>query len=146
MNTIKRILTSVTSFFLALVFSVIPMKEDALLLSVKAPVTCSSTEIVLVYENKTGRSVVFCEDAYFAERKTENGWVAEERLNRETVREIATVIPPLGSHQYTITITEPLDAGEYRISQTYSIESFSLRLPFAGTDSAHKTAVEFTVL
>lgn len=145
MNTIKKVLTSVTSMFLALVLSILPMKADALLLSVKAPVTCSSTEIVLVYENKTGRSVVFCEDDYFAERKTENGWTAEERLNRETVREIATVIRPQGSHQYTITITEPLDAGEYRISQTYSIESFSLRLPFAETDSAHKTAVVFTV-
>ena len=145
MDIFKRILTSVTSFFLALVFSVIPMKEDALLLSVKAPVTQTSTEIVMVYENKSGRSVVFCEDAYFAERKTETGWVAEPRLNRETVREIATVIRPQGSHQYTITITEPLDAGEYRITQTYSMEGFSLRLPFAGTESTHKTAVEFTV-
>ena len=145
MDIIKRFFTSVTSFFLALVFSVIPMKEDALLLSVNAPVTKSSTEIVLVYENKTGRSVVFCEDAYFAERKTETGWVAEPRLNRETVREIATVIRPQGSHQYTITITEPLDAGEYRITQTYSIESFSLRLPFAANASTHTAAVEFTV-
>ena len=145
MDIFKKILTSVTSFFLALVFSVIPMKEDALLLSVKAPVTQTSTEIVLVYKNKTGRSVVFCEDDYFAERKTETGWVAEPRLNRETVREIATVIRPQGSHQYTITITEPLDAGEYRITQTYSLEGFSLRLPFAGTESTHKTTVEFTV-
>ena len=145
MDIFKRILTSVTSFFLALVFSVIPMKEDALLLSVKAPVTKTSTEIILTYVNKTGRSVVFCEDDYFAERKTETGWVAEPRLNRETVREIATVIRPQGSHQYTITITEPLDAGEYRITQTYSMEGFSLRLPFAGTESTHKTAVEFTV-
>ncbi len=145
MDIFKKILTSVTSFFLALVFSVIPMKEDALLLSVKAPVTQTSTEIVLVYKNKTGRSVVFCEDDYFAERKTETGWVAEPRLNRETVREIATVIRPQGSHQYTITITEPLDAGEYRITQTYSVEGFSLRLPFAGTESTHKTTVEFTV-
>lgn len=145
MDIFKKILTSVTSFFLALVFSVIPMKEDALLLSVKAPVTKTSTEIILTYVNKTGRSVVFCEDDYFAERKTETGWVAEPRLNRETVREIATVIRPQGSHQYTITITEPLDAGEYRITQTYSVEGFSLRLPFAGTESTHKTTVEFTV-
>ena len=145
MDISKRILTSVTSFFLALVFSVIPMKEDALLLSVKAPVTQTSTEIVLVYKNKTGRSVVFCEDDYFAERKTETGWVAEPRLNREAVREIATVIRPQGSHQYTITLTKPLDAGEYRITQTYSVEGFSLRLPFAGTESTHKTTVEFTV-
>ncbi|MBQ7597790.1 MAG: hypothetical protein IJU56_04340 [Clostridia bacterium] len=145
MDIFKKILTSVTSFFLALVFSVIPMKEDALLLSVKAPVTQTSTEIVLVYKNKTGRSVVFCEDDYFAERKTENGWTAEERLNREAVREIATVIRPQGSHQYTITLTEPLDAGEYRITQTYTTEGFSLRLPFAETESTHKTTVEFTV-
>lgn len=145
MDIFKKIITSVTSFFLALVFSVIPMKEDALLLSVKAPVTQTTTEIVLVYENKTGRSVVFCEDDYFAERKTENGWVAEERLNWETVREIATVIRPQGAHCYTITLTEPLDAGEYRITQTYTTEGFSLRLPFAETESTHKTTVEFTV-
>ena len=145
MDIFKKILTSVTSLFLALLFTVIPMKDGALELQLNAPVTQSSTEIILTYVNNSGRSVVFCEDDYFAERKTETGWVAEPRLNRETVREIATVIRPQGAHQYTLTLTEPLDAGEYRITQTYSMEGFSLRLPFAETESTHKTTVEFTV-
>ena len=145
MNTIKKVLTSVTSMFLALVLSILPMKADALLLSVKAPVTCSSTEIVLVYENKTGRSVSFCEDDYYAERKTESGWVAEPRLNRETVREIMTGIPPQGKLQYTIKLSEPLDAGTYRISQSYNITGSSLALPFVSSNGSRTTTVEFTV-
>ena len=145
MNTLKTILTSVTSFFLALIFSLIPMKEDALLLSVETPVTTVSTEIVLVYENKTDRSVSFCEDQYYAERKTATGWVAEPRLNLEFSREILTVIQPHSEHRYTIKVSEPLDAGEYRISQTYSVETYSLRQTFAGVGGSHTVTAEFTV-
>ena len=141
----KRILSSITSFFLALIFSIIPMKEDALLLSVQAPVTTASTEIVLVYENKTGRSVSFCEDQFYAERKTATGWVAEPRLNLEFSREILTVIPPQSEYRYTIHVSEPLDAGEYRISQTYSVEDYSWRQVFGRSAESLAAVAQFTV-
>ncbi len=145
MNTVKQMLTSVTGLFLALVFLCIPMKENAFLLSVKAPVTSTSTEIVLIYENKTGRRVSFCEDNYFAERKTENGWVAEPRLNRADIREVTTVMQPLHKLSYTIQLSEPLDAGEYRISQTFDVENYTLKPPFERTGTTHTATVEFTV-
>ena len=145
MLTFKKMLSSVTGLFLALVFLCIPMKEDAFLLSVKTPVTSTSTEIVLIYENKTGRSVSFCEDNYYAERKTENGWVAEPRLNRAEVREIVTVIQPGLGDRYTIKLSEPLDAGEYRISQTYSVETRTLQAPFEITALSRMVIAEFTV-
>ena len=141
----KKILSSVTGLFLALIFAVFPMKEDALLLSVRSPVTSSSTEIVLVYENKTGRPVTLCKDDYFAERKTENGWVAEPRLNQSAVKEVMDELWPQSGYRYTIKLSEPLETGEYRISHVYSVRTFSLKPPFALTGTAQTAVTEFTV-
>ena len=145
MNTVPKLLSAITGLFLALVCLVIPMKENAFLLSVKAPVTTDATQLVLVYKNQTGRPVHFCEDKYYAERKTKDGWVPEPRLNRTTVREVMTEIQPSLGDQQTIALTEPLDAGEYRILQPYIVETYTLESPFAQVNRTHTATVEFTV-
>ena len=145
MHVFKRIIPFIINVFLALVFAIIPMKGDALLLSAKEPVTTDSTELVLVYQNRTGRQVFYCEDAFYAERKTEDGWVPEPKLNRTTVREVMTEIQPGLGNRYTIELSEPLDAGEYRITQTYYVETYTLKAPFGPISESHTATVTFSV-
>ena len=145
MNVIKRIIPFIIGVYLALVSAMIPMKGNALSLSVKAPVTTDATKLVLVYQNQTGRPVRFCADAFYAERKTEDGWAPEPKLNRTTVREVMTEIQPGFGDRYTIELSEPLDAGEYRISQTYDVLTYTLESPFAQVNRTHTATVEFTV-